>query len=270
MNAMNAHAEYEATAVMEPDTHTADTRHERNAPARAMQGAPESFSQIIGSLAHALSNSLNSIMAATQLANMLIAQNRADDARISLDRAESECMRAARLLRDGRNLATLEVPGETGGVDVAGLLLVCARACSDLGSVRVECEPGLPLVRGQADALKRLFVEILDNAFQFDGREVTVTASADRDGGAVLIEFADDGSGVRLQSPAIFESFMTSDPAEHSGLGLAFATKIASAYGGTVGCEGAHQGARFWVRLPIADDHGQGYPPDEQHGTLAR
>lgn len=269
MNAINVQAEREATAVMEPNTHAAGMRHEHNPPANAIQGAPESFSQVIGSLAHALSNSLNSIMAATQLANMLIAQNRADDARISLDRAEAECLRAARLLRDGRNLATLEVPGETGGVDAAGLLFVCAEACSDLGNVRVECEPGLPLVHGQADALKRLFVEILDNAFQFGGREVTVTARADREQGAVLIEFADDGSGVRVQSPAIFESFMTSEPAEHSGLGLAFATKIASAYGGAVGCEGAHQGARFWVRLPIADDRGQGYPTDEQRGTLA-
>lgn len=241
---------------MEPTKTLSSTggRSERTPAPGAIQAAPESYSQIIGSLAHALSNSLNSIMAATQLANMLIAQNRADDARISLDRAEQECLRAARLLRDGRNLATLEVPGGTGGVDVAALLFVCAEACSDLGNVRVECESGLPLVHGQADALKRLFVEILDNAFQFGGAEVVVTAGVDRELGTVLIQFADDGSGVRVQSPAIFESFMTSEPAEHSGLGLAVATKIATAYGGAIGCDGAHQGTRFWVRLPIVDE----------------
>lgn len=263
MNATIVQAKREATVVMGPSENSspADRRSENDPTADAIQATPESFSQIIGSLAHAVSNSLNSIMAATQLANMLIAQGRADDARISLDRAEQECLRAARLLRDGRNLATLEVPGETGGVDVAGLLSVCAEACSDLGSVRVECEPGLPLVHGQADALKRLFVEILDNAFQFGSREVTVTATVDRDLGSVLIGFADDGSGVRVHSPAIFESFMTSEPAEHSGLGLAFAAKIAAAYGGAVGYEGAHRGARFWVRLPAA---GKG-DPAHQH-----
>ncbi|WIG55342.1 MAG: hypothetical protein OJF61_001128 [Rhodanobacteraceae bacterium] len=256
MNATIAQVAHEAAAVMESSNNSAPVsgHFERTSAPGAIQAAPESFSQIIGSLAHALSNSLNSIMAATQLANMLIAQNRADDARISLERAEQECLRAARLLRDGRNLATLEVPGATGGVDVAALLFVCAEACSDLGNVRVECEPGLPLVDGQADALKRLFVEILDNAFQFGGREVAVTASADRELGTVLIEFADDGSGVRVQSPAIFESFMTSEPAEHSGLGLAFANKIATAYGGALGCAGAQQGARFWVRLPVAGE----------------
>jgi signal transduction histidine kinase len=239
------------------NTSSAGSRIDPHPAREAIQATPENFGQVIGSLAHAVSNSLNSIMAASQLANMLIAQNRADDARISLDRAEQECLRAARLLRDGRNLATLEVPGEMGGVDVTGLLSVCAEACSDLGSVRVECERGLPLVHGQADALKRLFVEILDNAFQFGGREVAVTASANREMGTVLIEFADDGSGVRVQSPAIFESFMTSEPAEHSGLGLAFAAKIAAAYGGAVGCNVAHRGARFWVRLPIAGAAGR-------------
>ena len=262
MNATIMQAQREATTVMGPSENSSPAGHRSDKrPAEAIQAAPESFSQIIGSLAHAVSNSLNSIMAATQLANMLLAQNRADDARISLDRAEQECLRAARLLRDGRNLATLEVPGEMGGVDVAGLLSVCAEACSDLGNVRVECERGLPPVHGQADALKRLFVEILDNAFQFGGREVTVTVNTDRETGSVMIEFADDGSGIRVQSPAIFESFMTSEPAEHSGLGLAFAAKIAAAYGGAVGCEGAHCGARFWVRLPAA---GKG-DPAQQH-----
>jgi len=255
VNATIVQAESEATVAMgssENSPAAAGHRPESPPPAKAIQATPESFSQIIGSLAHAVSNSLNSIMAATQLANMLISQNRADDARISLDRAEQECLRAARLLRDGRNLATLEVPGEMGGVDVAELLSVCAEACSDLGNVQLSCERGLPLVHGQADALKRLFVEILDNAFQFGGRDVNVAVTADREMGTVLIQFTDDGSGVRVQSPAIFESFTTSEPAEHSGMGLAFAAKIAAAYGGAVGCEGARRGARFWVRLPAA------------------
>lgn len=259
MNAVNAtivQAEREATAIMGPPENTSPASHGsgKGPPGEVIQASPESFNQIIGSLAHAVSNSLNSIMAATQLANMLIAQGRDDDARISLDRAEQECLRAARLLREGRNLATLEVPGETGGVDVASLLSACAEACSDLGNVRVECERGLPLAHGQADALKRLFVEILDNAFQFGGREVAVTAGTDRDGN-VVVEIADDGSGVHVRSPAIFESFMTSEPAEHSGLGLAVAAKIAAAYGGAIGCEGAH----FWVRLPAAGE------PSHQH-----
>lgn len=216
------------------------------------QAAIENLEQILGSMVHAISNSLNSVMAASQLANLLITQGRLAEAKTSLDRVEEECARAARLLRDGRNLATLRVPDALDGVDVAALLTSCAAACSDLGEVRVECEADLPLAHGQADALKRLFVEILDNAFQFGAHNITVSAARDRERGAIRIEFRDDGPGVHLRPETLFESFVTSEPAEHSGLGLAIATQIAAAYDGSIGLDESSAGAVFWVRLPVA------------------
>lgn len=218
----------------------------------SVESPVENLDQILGSMVHAISNSLNSVMAASQLANLLIIQGRLDEAKASLDRVEEECSRTARLLRDGRNLATLRVPEPLDGVDIATLLTSCAAACTDLGEVRVDCEPDLPLAQGQADALKRLFVEILDNAFQFGARNIQVSARADREQGAVRIEFRDDGPGVHLQPDALFESFVTSEPAEHSGLGLAIATQIAAAYDGAIGLDPSPQGAVFWVRLPLA------------------
>lgn len=216
------------------------------------QAPVETVDQILGSMVHAISNSLNSVMAASQLANLLITQGRLEEAKASLDRVEEECSRTARLLRDGRNLATLRVPEPLDGVDVATLLASCAAACTDLGEVRVDCDADLPLAHGQADALKRLFVEILDNAFQFGARNIQVSANADRGQGVVRIEFRDDGPGVRIQRATLFESFVTSEPAEHSGLGLAIATQIAAAYDGAVGLGESSEGAVFWVRLPLA------------------
>jgi len=216
------------------------------------QAAIENLEQILGSMVHAISNSLNSVMAASQLANLLITQGRLDEAKASLNRVEDECARAARLVRDGRNLATLRVPDSLDGVDVGALLTSCAAACTDLGEVRVECEADLPLVHGQADALKRLFVEILDNAFQFGAHNIAVSAKRDAEHDAVRIDFRDDGPGVNLRPDTLFESFVTSDPAEHSGLGLAIATRIAAAYDGSVGLDESPGGAVFWVRLPVA------------------
>lgn len=216
------------------------------------QAPVESLDQILGSMVHAVSNSLNSVMAASQLANLLITQGRLEEAKVSLDRVEEECSRTARLLRDGRNLATLRVPEPLDGVDVASLLASCAAACTDLGEVRVDCDADLPLAHGQADALKRLFVEILDNAFQFGARNIQVSAHADGGQGAVRIEFRDDGPGVHLQPATLFEAFVTSEPADHSGLGLAIATQIAAAYDGAVGLDESPSGAVFWVRLPLA------------------
>jgi two-component system C4-dicarboxylate transport sensor histidine kinase DctB len=216
------------------------------------QAPVETVDQILGSMVHAISNSLNSVMAASQLANLLITQGRLEEAKASLDRVEEECSRTARLLRDGRNLATLRVPEPLDGVDIASLLASCAAACTDLGEVRVDCDADLPLAHGQADALKRLFVEILDNAYQFGARNIQVSANADRGQGVVRIEFRDDGPGVRIQRATLFESFVTSEPAEHSGLGLAIATQIAAAYDGAVGLGESSEGAVFWVRLPLA------------------
>ncbi|HJR12641.1 MAG TPA: HAMP domain-containing sensor histidine kinase [Rhodanobacteraceae bacterium] len=218
---------------------------------RSGQAPVESLDQILGSMVHAISNSLNSVMAASQLANLLITQGRLEEAKASLDRVEEECSRTARLLRDGRNLATLRVPEPLDGVDVPSLLASCAAACTDLGEVRVDCDADLPLVHGQADALKRLFVEILDNAFQFGAHNIQVSAKADRGQGTIRVEFRDDGPGVQLQPATLFESFVTSEPAEHSGLGLAIATQIAAAYDGAIGLDESQDGAVFWARLPL-------------------
>jgi signal transduction histidine kinase len=219
---------------------------------RTEKAAVETLEQILGSMVHAISNSLNSVMAASQLANLLITQGRLDEAKSSLDRVEEECTRAARLLREGRNLATLRVPDSLDGVDVGALLTSCAAACTDLGEVLVDCEADLPLVHGQADALKRLFVEILDNAFQFGAHNIAVSARREHDRSTVRIEFRDDGPGVNLRPDTLFDAFVTSEPAEHSGLGLSIAAQIAACYDGSVGLGESSSGTSFWVRLPVA------------------
>jgi signal transduction histidine kinase len=245
--------------VTRPDVARGVAPAGQGARRRQAEAAPvETLEQILGSLVHAVSNSLNSIMSTSQLANLLMTQKRLDEARIALSRVDEECLRAARLLRDGRSLAALKVPESVGGADVATLLDLCAAACSGLGNVHVECDTALPLVHGQADALKRMFVEILDNAFQFGAGSVLIVAGRDEDGGAVRVEFRDDGPGIRIQSRTLFESFVSSEPDEHSGLGLAFATQIAAAYGGSIGLDDSPNGAVFWVRLPFEV---KAYPP---------
>lgn len=208
-----------------------------------------SSTEAVGAMVHAISNSLNAIMAATQLANLMIPRGRLDEAKVSLDQAEVECMHAARLLRDGRDLVMLIVPEPVAGIDISVLLDACAAACTDLGEVQVTCGEGLPRVHGQPHALKRMFVEILDNAFQYGAHNVAVTARADDQPGVVRIDFKDDGPGVCIKRERLFEPFTTSEPADHSGIGLAIAAKIAAASRGAIGLGESSRGATFWVRL---------------------
>ncbi|HEX7369595.1 MAG TPA: HAMP domain-containing sensor histidine kinase [Rhodanobacteraceae bacterium] len=245
-----------ASRQSRPDSHQVDARRDGVAALPHDGAAPvEGVDELVGSMVHAVSNALNSIMSASQLANLLMTQRRIGEARISLDRLEEECLRAARLLRDGRNLVVLKAPESTTGVELSTLLGVCAAACTDLGNVTVHCDRDMPRVRGQADALKRLFVEIMDNAFQFGAQNMVITASVEAGGESALIEFKDDGPGVAIHPTALFEPFVSSEPTEHCGLGLAFAGKIAAAYGGAIGAGESVDGAVFWVQLPFVSTH---------------
>lgn len=234
-----------------PPSGADESRNASHVPPHDGAAPVESVDELVGSMVHAVSNALNSIMSASQLANLLMTQRRIGEARISLDRLEEECLRAARLLRDGRNLVVLKAPESTTGVDLFTLLGVCAAACTDLGNVSVDCDQDMPRVRGQADALKRLFVEIMDNAFQFGAQNMVITVRVDEGDEGVLIEFKDDGPGVAIHPTVLFEPFVSSEPTEHCGLGLAFAGKIAAAYGGAIGAGESSNGAVFWVQLPF-------------------
>ncbi|MGH8111080.1 MAG: sensor histidine kinase [Rhodanobacteraceae bacterium] len=166
------------------------------------------------------------------------------------------------LLQDGR-VATFELPESADGVDLAALLVACAEGCSDLGDVEVDCEVDLPRVRGDAHALQRLFLEIMDNAFESGARAIVAKVGSDGDE-TVCIEFRDDGAASRGRSRRMLQPFATSRPEKRNGLGLAVAARIAAAYDGAMGLGDASDGAVFWVRLPFAE-----IPYGPPHGRVA-
>lgn len=163
--------------------------------------------------------------------------------------------RASRdVLRNGA-LLDFEVPETPDGVDLATLLVACSDACADLGDVRIECAVELPPVRGQANALQRLFLEIMDSAFEAGARGVV--AKIDSDGhAAACVEIRDDrpgdGAGKRGRASRAIAPFATSRPEKRNGAGLAVAARIATAYEGAMGLGGASERSVCWVRLPFA------------------
>lgn len=164
---------------------------------------------------------------------------------------DPEVVTSPDLLQDGR-VAAFELPESTDGVDIAALLVACAEGCSDLGDVEVDCEADLPRVRGDAHALQRLFLEILDNAFESGARAIVAQVGSDG-GDTVCVEFRDDGRAGRGRSRRTLQPFATSRPEKRNGLGLAVAARIAAAYEGAMGLGDASDGAVFWVRLPFAE-----------------
>jgi len=92
-----------------------------------------------------------------------------------------------------------------------------------------------PLIWGDAEAIRRLVLVLVDNALKYtpDGGAVTVRLVSTA--GSAVIEVEDTGAGIETQHvPHIFERFYRADPARTAGngagLGLAIAQTIADAH----------------------------------------
>lgn len=207
---------------------------------------------MLGDLAHAVANSLNTVVTASQLAGLQMGDGRIDKARASLDCVERECLRVARLLQDGRAFAGYRLAEARSEVDLAELFARCAAALAERGVVRIHGMADAVCVRGDPAALQRLFVELLDNAFEFGAHHVDVRLAPDPSARAVRVDVEDDGPGIAAAPARIFAPFFSTRPEEHSGLGLALAARIAAGHGGSVTVEPSAQGACLRVTLPAA------------------
>jgi signal transduction histidine kinase len=114
-------------------------------------------------------------------------------------------------------------------------------------------------VVGDRDALRRLFLILLDNAVKYTPAGGEIAVSIDDASGAVRVAVRDTGIGIAPEHlPHVFERFYRADRARSraeggAGLGLAIGRWIAEAHGGGVRAESEPQrGSTFTVELPLA------------------
>jgi len=106
------------------------------------------------------------------------------------------------------------------------------------------------VITGQSLGLKRLFVNLVENALKYGAR---ARIAVRREGGSVIVDVADDGPGIPAdQREAVFEPFVRLNEAgtRGAGLGLAAARSIARAHGGDVVIADGESGALLRVTLP--------------------
>jgi len=126
--------------------------------------------------------------------------------------------------------------------------------------VEQQVAADLPLVEGDAAALRRAVKNLIENAIKHGGSGGWVRLSATR--GApdeVTIAVADRGPGIRREDlPHLFEPFFRGRAAAAgsgpgAGLGLSLVRHIVEAHGGRVSVEaGAEGGSVFALHLPVA------------------
>jgi heavy metal sensor kinase len=120
-----------------------------------------------------------------------------------------------------------------------------------------EREP-LPVV-GDAHALRRLFLILLDNAIKYTAAGGRVAVELDARGDAAIARVVDTGIGIPAEHlPHVFERFYRVDSARTrdgggAGLGLAIARWIGDAHGASIEIDSVvDRGSTFTVRLPSA------------------
>ena len=150
-------------------------------------------------------------------------------------------------------------------VDMAAI----ARECVDValtrhhlqpGSIQLESHEGRGLtVRGDAEELRTVITNLLDNAVKYSGQAVRVTvAVASPAPDTVWVRVQDRGVGIpKKQLKRIFNRFYrvqtrTLKQVKGTGLGLYIVRSIARAHGGRVFAqsEGEGRGATFTLELP--------------------
>lgn len=185
-----------------------------------------------------------------------------------LRRIQGETERISRIIREllayaregegarGGAEAREDASADLGAVVEGAVHLVAPQ--KDLRRITIERRiPGeLPRVRGDADRLGQVVLNLLLNAADAIEGEGTIEIAIEERGDRVELAVADTGPGIAAEvRDRLFEPFVTTKPAgEGTGLGLAVCWTIVDRLGGTITAENAPSGgARFVVRLPLAD-----------------
>jgi two-component system nitrogen regulation sensor histidine kinase GlnL len=220
------------------------------------------ISQSLRGLAHEVKNPLAGLRGAAQL--LLRRAVEPDQQRLAdLIIVEADRLAALtdRLLRPGGE-------ARLGAVNLhelseRALALISAEAAPELELDR-DYDPSLPMLRGDADRLLQLLLNLLRNAMQAQASRIGVRTRAER--GAVLnerplrlamrLDVIDNGAGV---PDALRESLflpLVSGRDEGTGLGLALAQEIAQEHGGQLDFTSRPGRTVFSLILPLEKAYG--------------
>jgi two-component system nitrogen regulation sensor histidine kinase GlnL len=126
-----------------------------------------------------------------------------------------------------------------------------------------DFDPSIPLIQGDAPAIRQVLLNLLRNAFQAAATRINIRTRVEH-GGALLqavttallrIDVIDDGEGVPESLRNLLFLPLVTGKRKGTGLGLALSQQIAAAHGGLLTYEplgaGHGRGSRFSFYLPL-------------------
>ena len=223
---------------------------------------PARLSESLRGLAHEVKNPLAGIRGAAQLLKRRLAEPELGRlAEMIMAEADRLASLSDRLLHGGHKPHLTNV----------NLHEVTERARAVIGSevgagvvLDRDYDPSLPGLRGDADRLLQLVLNLMRNALQAGASRVSVRTRAahnlligDRPARlAARLDIIDDGRGVPAELRESLFLPLVSGRANGTGLGLALAQEIAREHGGVVSHDGRPGQTVFSLLLPLGGEHG--------------
>jgi heavy metal sensor kinase len=192
-----------------------------------------------------------------------------EDYRASLDILRAEAKRLKRIVEDLFTLARADAgqhPLTLSNFYLDELITECARSMKTLAAAKqitLTCTAPkeLPIQADEA-LLRRMIVNLLDNAIKYTSPGGSVAVSCDAEDSRYVMTVSDTGQGIPLDlQPRIFERFFRADKVRSrsgndgggAGLGLSISEWIVQAHGGKLELTRSDKdGSTFRVYLPAA------------------
>jgi signal transduction histidine kinase len=185
----------------------------------------------------------------------------ADDQRRYAGVINDEALRLTRLLDDLLDLSVLESGQVSLNMRDGNLHNVLDQSVATAlagtgGGLRVRRDvPGEQLaLRTDLDRLAQVFINLISNARKYcDAADPELTIAVHRLGGAMVVDFTDNGAGIPEDAQStVFEKFarVHAEKAGGAGLGLAICREIMHRLGGDVGYIAGARDCAFRVTLP--------------------
>jgi signal transduction histidine kinase len=160
----------------------------------------------------------------------------------------------------------LEVASTELGVAI-GNAVESLRPAAEAKAIALGSNVGdLGLIDADPDRIQQVIWNVISNAIKFTGEGGRVDITGERFGDRVVVQVIDNGEGLAPSSlQYLFEPFWQGDGSitrRHGGLGLglAIASQIVKAHGGSIraSSEGKGRGTSIAIQLPIGSDRERG------------
>ena len=216
---------------------------------------------------HDLRSPLANVVSGLDVLEMMLPADEDPTIRSVLDIAMRSTERVQRLATSLLDTSRMEAgqpignPEPTSATDMVQAALEAALTAAEAREVKLEgsVAKNLPKVLADAEMIRRVMINLLENAIKYSKEGQTVTLGAKRAGEEIEFWVQDQGRGIpKAEQERIFEKFArvqtgASGNTKGLGLGLAYCKLAVEGHGGRIWVESQPgEGAKFIFTLQIA------------------